>query len=385
MTSIDTRLLVSKFQSGTSKVSFIFVLFISAIFILTASSSYAGLAATSNSSNSVTLTWTAPGDDDNVGTASQYDIRYSTSVINDGNWGSASQAINEPDPQNAGVAEFFVVENLNPGTTYYFAIKAADEVPNWSVISNIASATTDPEQEAPSDIADLHITNINSTSASLAWTAPGDDGAVGTATSYDIRMSTSPITILNWNTTTELAGEPNPSIAGSSETFVVSNLTPEVTYYFALKTSDEIPNWSGISNVVSGTTAAEENAPADINDLIALVSTSSSISISWTAPGDDGSSGTASEYDIRYSTSPITEINWNLATQATGENAPQAAGSEELFTIEGLAISTTYYIAIKTADEVPNWSGLSNSLSASTTGDITAPAAINDLQPTPEG
>ena len=191
MTSIDTRLLVSKFQSSTSKVSFIFVLFISAIFILTASSSYAGLAATSNSSNSVTLTWTAPGDDDNVGTASQYDIRYSTLVINDGNWGSASQAINEPDPQNAGVAEFFVVENLSPGTTYYFAIKAADEVPNWSVISNIASATTDPEQEAPSDIADLHITNINSTSASLAWTAPGDDGSVGTAAEYDIRMSTS--------------------------------------------------------------------------------------------------------------------------------------------------------------------------------------------------
>ncbi|MFH2048878.1 MAG: fibronectin type III domain-containing protein [bacterium] len=385
MTSITTCNSISKFLSSYCKVSIVFVLFISAIFILTASPSYAGLAAASNSSNSVTLTWTAPGDDNNVGTASQYDIRYSTSVINDANWGSVSQVSNEPNPQIAGTAEFFVVENLNPGTTYYFAIRAADEVPNWSVISNIASATTDPEQEAPSDIADLHITNINSTSASLAWTAPGDDGSVGTATEYDIRMSTSPISALNWNFATQLTGEPNPSIAGSSESFVVSNLTPEVTYYFAIKTSDEIPNISGLSNVVSGTTSAEENAPADIDDLIALVSTSSSISISWTAPGDDGSSGTASEYDIRYSTSPITELNWDLATQVTGENAPQAAGSDETFTIEGLALNTAYYIAIKTADEVPNWSGLSNILSASTTGDTTPPAAINDLETTPEG
>lgn len=385
MTSTDTGFSVSKFYLNPSKVSIIFILFISAIFILTASPSYAGLAAASNSSNSITLTWTAPGDDDYNGTASQYDVRYSTSVLNDANWGSATQAINEPNPQITGAAEFFIVDNLNPGTTYYFAIKTADEVPNWSILSNIATATTDPEQEAPSDIADFHITNINSTSATLSWTAPGDDGSVGTAAEYDIRMLTSPITLLNWNSATQLTGEPSPSIAGSSESFVVSNLSPEVTYYFAIKSADEIPNWSGLSNVVNGTTSAEEIAPSDIDDLIALVSTSNSISISWTAPGDNGNSGIASEYDIRYSTAPITELNWDLATQITGENTPQTAGSDETFTIEGLVLNTTYYIAIRTADEVPNWSGLSNILSASTTGDTTPPAAINDLESPPEG
>ena len=106
-------------------------------------------------------------------------------------------------------------------------------------------------------------------------------------------------------------------------------------------------------------------------------------SISWTSPGDDGNSGTASEYDIRYSTLPISDLNWNLATQVTGENSPQAAGNTEVFIVEGLELSTTYYFAIKTSDEVPNWSGLSNILSSSTTGDTTAPAAISDLQPTP--
>lgn len=385
MTLFNTEISISQNHQISSKVTIIIPFIFSCFFFFFILLSFAGFATAGNSSNSINITWTAPGDDNNTGIASQYDIRYSTSTINEGNWNSANQATGEPSPQIAGSEEFFTIENLDPNTTYYFAIKSADEIPNWSVISNIITASTDPEQESPSDIADLNITDISSISATLAWTAPGDDGDVGTANEYDIRMSTSPITALNWNSATQLTGEPSPSIAGSSETYIVSNLTPEITYYFAIKTSDEIPNESGLSNVANGTTSAEENAPADIDDIIALVSTSTTISISWTAPGDDGSTGTASEYDIRYSTQPITELNWNLATQVTGENNPQIAGNNEVFIIEGLELSTTYYIAIKTADEVPNWSGLSNILSATTTGDTTPPSAISDLQSTPEG
>ena len=42
------------------------------------------------------------------------------------------------------------------------------------------------------------------------------------------------------------------------------------------------------------------------------------------------------------------------------------AGSAEEFTVTGLAPLTTYYFALKTADKVPNWSGLSNSPSEAT-------------------
>jgi hypothetical protein len=41
---------------------------------------------------------------------------------------------------------------------------------------------------------------------------------------------------------------------GSAETFTVTGLFPDTTYYFALKAADEVPNWSGISNSPSGTT-----------------------------------------------------------------------------------------------------------------------------------
>ena len=50
----------------------------------------------------------------------------------------------------------------------------------------------------------------------------------------------------------------------------------------------------------------------------------------------------------------------------TGEPAPASAVPAESFTVTGLSASTTYYFAIKTSDEVPNTSGLSNIASATT-------------------
>ena len=108
-----------------------------------------------------------------------------------------------------------------------------------------------------------------------------------------------------------------------------------------------------------------------------------SVTLRWTAPGDDGSVGTAAQYDVRYSTSAITANNWNSATQVTGEPAPKVAGSAESFTINSLTANTTYYFAVKTADEATNWSGLSNVVSV-TTADETAPAAIADLTAGPQ-
>jgi len=111
--------------------------------------------------------------------------------------------------------------------------------------------------------------------------------------------------------------------------------------------------------VLSVTSFSDANA-------IQMEITPTSITLYWTAPGDDNNIGVASQYDIRYSTSPITEQNWDEATQATGEPIPSPSGSDELFDVTDLASSTTYYFAIKSVDESGNWSGLSNIESATT-------------------
>jgi Tfp pilus assembly protein PilV len=117
--------------------------------------------------------------------------------------------------------------------------------------------------------------------------------------------------------------------------------------------------FSGISNDVT--------APATISDLALSGATETSIDLDWTAPGDDGSSGTATSYDVRYSTSLITEANWSSAIQATGEPAPSAAGSSESMTVSGLSGGTTYYFAMKTSDDAGNISSISNVPSLATT------------------
>jgi len=106
----------------------------------------------------------------------------------------------------------------------------------------------------PSAVTDLAISEATKDSITLTWTAPGDDRNVGRATKFDIRNSTSPINDANWKSAIHCEGEPAPQPAGNKENYVVVGLSPQTTYYFALKTADEVPNWSGLSNIASGTT-----------------------------------------------------------------------------------------------------------------------------------
>jgi len=109
--------------------------------------------------------------------------------------------------------------------------------------------------------------------------------------------------------------------------------------------------------------------PAAIADLWAQSGLNDGeIDLSWTAPGDDGNTGTAASYNLRYADSPITESNWDQAATAAGVPAPQPAGASEQFTVTGLTSGHTYYFALRTSDEVPNESDLSNVPSAAAAG-----------------
>lgn len=98
--------------------------------------------------------------------------------------------------------------------------------------------------------------------------------------------------------------------------------------------------------------------------LLPAASWADSITLTWTAPGDDANTGRASAYELRYSDQPIsgqdTTSWWNAAVSAGTLPAPQSAGARESFTVNGLATATTFYFAIRTMDEVPNVSGFSN-------------------------
>jgi hypothetical protein len=108
--------------------------------------------------------------------------------------------------------------------------------------------------------------------------------------------------------------------------------------------------------------------PSAVTDLTATSASTTSIRLTWTAPGDNGELGTASQYDIRYSLNPIDSLNWDSVTMCVGEPAPGDPGQTATFTVPGLTYGTTYYFALKTADGVPNWSDLSNVATQKTCG-----------------
>jgi hypothetical protein len=220
----------------------------------------------------------------------------------------------------------------------------------------------------------------------LMWTAPGDDGLSGTATAYQCRYRTVPVTgtdtLTWWNAATAVSGMPAPRPSGSVDSVRVRGLIPSTTYYFIMRSSDEIPNWSAYSNIAQIATSGDRVAPAAITSLTITGASGTSIALRWTAPGNDGLIGTAASYDVRYSTSPITSANFASAAAATGEPAPALAGSVQTFTITGLVGSTTYYVAMKTTDAAGNLSLISNVVSRATL-DVIPPAAISDLSARP--
>ncbi|MGD0352146.1 MAG: fibronectin type III domain-containing protein [Dehalococcoidia bacterium] len=92
---------------------------------------------------SLTLTWNSPQLTPGWGPATQYDIRYSLSPITtEAEWQAAIQLATPPTPQPPGSPETLLVIGLNPCTTYYFAIKAADATGTWTPLSNTPQGTT---------------------------------------------------------------------------------------------------------------------------------------------------------------------------------------------------------------------------------------------------
>ena len=107
---------------------------------------------------------------------------------------------------------------------------------------------------------------------------------------------------------------------------------------------------------------ADTVSPSPVTNLVAETGASpGTVELSWIAPGDDATAGTASTYVVRHNTTTITETTWAVSTDVSGEPSPSSAGTVENMTVTGLTPGQTYHFAIKTADEVPNTSSISNS------------------------
>jgi hypothetical protein len=287
-------------------------------------------AVTGTATGSIDLAWTAPGDDANVGTASNYQVRYSTSAIeNQAAWDAATPVtVGVSVPKSAGQAEQMTVSGLTPGTAYFFAIRALDEAANLGGLSNSPSAIA---KQSPIAL------------PCVARVTAGAGLRVRTAASLTAQI----LRTLSYNT--------------------------QVVVVEIIKRWGRLADggWCAIQwlQLLSDVRVPQQDliAPAAIMDLAAAPGTAAgSIDLSWATPGDDAHIGTAASYLVRYSVSVIdSPASWEAATPVTnGVPQPKPAGQSEQMTVSGLTPGVLYYFAMRAQDEVPNLGGLSNSPSA---------------------
>jgi subtilisin family serine protease/DNA-binding beta-propeller fold protein YncE len=94
--------------------------------------------------------------------------------------------------------------------------------------------------------------------------------------------------------------------------------------------------------------------PGPIDDLKVDYTTSNSIGLRFTATGDDGESGRATNYDVRYGPDPIDALNFDSQIRAPGTPAPSPSGTVETMEVAGLEAGTMYYFAARARDEWGN-------------------------------
>ncbi|MFN8586251.1 MAG: fibronectin type III domain-containing protein [Candidatus Eisenbacteria bacterium] len=308
--------------------------------LLACAAAYAATTPTS-----VTLQWTAPGDDGTTGTAAQYDVRWSTSPINESNFGAATRVNGAPAPLAAGSTQSMDITGLTPSTAYWFAIKTADDQGNWSAISNLVQwttgASTDDVRPAPLAVT-VGATTDNS--VTLQWTAVGDDSLAGTATRYEVRWSTSQITGANWSGAVLVAaGVPTPAASGTAQSATVSGLDRSVDLWFAVRAYDEMNNASALSNVPKVDHVLDAAPPATPAGVVASV-VAGGVQLNWNANSEPDLAG----YHVYRA---VVAGDWTRLTAS-----PVASNS---YLDSTAPDSATIWYAVTSVDAVGNESALS--------------------------
>ena len=286
-------------------------------------------------------------------------IEYATAMgahITNNSWGGGaySAALEAAiwDANNAGI--MFVAAAGNSG-------RDNDSIPNYpsnyEVPNVISVGATDPTD---SQVVDYWSSNYGATTVDVG--APGDN-----------ILSTIPDDSYAYYSGTSMA---TPHVTGALG--LVKAAYPNITVTgmkdLVISSADAKPQLQGLwvsngrLNVASMMAGQDSIPPSPVTDLAPLEYASNWISLTWTAPGGDGATGTADFYDIRYSTTPIDAGSFDLATQVSNSPAPSAPGTPEVFRVEGLDFSTMYHFALKTGDSIGNMSPLSNVIGETTLG-----------------
>jgi len=242
---------------------------------------------------SVTLAWTAPGDDSLSGQATRYDLRWARSPIASlAHFALATPAGALPLPAPAGMPQGATVTGLTPATTYWFALRTEDEAGNASALSNVPVATTlassDVERPAPVTLA---LVGAGAGSVTVSWTDSGDDSLAGVASATEIRWATAPITEAGWPGATEVFGVPAPGPPGTPRQMTITGLDRSRDLWFAARARDDVNRVSAIGGSLAVPRTLDTAPPATPTGLTATLEPVRDVRLRWAANAEPDLAG----------------------------------------------------------------------------------------------
>ena len=307
------------------------------------------LTATASGTTTINLSWTAP-----ASTGGSAITGYKIEVSSDGGSSFTDQVAN-----TGNATTTYAHTGLAADTTRHYRVSAINSV-GTSIPSDVASATTTTANTAPGAPTTLTATASGTTTINLSWTAPVDNGG-SAITGYKIEIS--PDGITNWTDLT--------TTTASTTTHAHIGLAADTTRHYRVSAINSVGT-STPSDVASATTTTANTAPGAPTSLTATASGTSTINLSWTAPGSDGGS-------------PITgykiEVSSNGGSSWT-ELVANTGNANTTYAHSGLAADTTRHYRVSAINSIGT-STASNVANATTGASV--PGAPTSLSATASG
>ncbi len=292
-----------------------------------------GLTAITVSSTQIDLNWIAPA---STGVVTGYQIERQT--------GTGSFTIIASDTGSTNTT--YIDSSLIAGTDYTYRVSAI--ISTAGAASGTASATTFNFANAPTNLtSDAGISLV-----SLYWTVSSDDGG-SPITDYIVEYSDDSGT--TWNTFDDGLS--------TTTTAIVTGLTNDVSYSFRVSAVNSVGTGTA-SVIATGTPITVPDAPTGLT----TISNNTFVTLSWTAPTDDGGSS-ITDYIVEYS---IDGTNWTTFDDGTS--------TATTATVTNLINGQQYNFRVSAVNSV----GTGDTSTPATTTPATTSDAPTDLIAVPE-
>ena len=281
---------------------------------------------TALSATSTSVSWSAPSDDGGE-TITGYDLQYRETGTSD--W---SQVDDETGTS-------YTITGLSAGTEYEVQVRATNSLgdSDWSTSGTAKTTSTAP------DTPTLTVTVRSATSLLANWTEPDDNGEP--ITGYDLQYRTTATSTPTWSQVDDQ----------TDTSYTIAGLSLETEYEVQVRATNSVGD-SGWSS--SGTATTTSTVPYAPSAPTVTVLSATSLSVSWSAPSDDGGE-TITGYDLQYRETSTSD--WTQVDDETGTS----------YTITGLSAGTEYEVQVRATNSLgdSDWSTSGTAKTTSTAPD----------------